>query len=53
MEGHTELLEHFVQLNHADVPVWKLMLKLISSTSEEESACAAHCLGVLTKPGTQ
>lgn len=52
MEGHTELLEHFVKLDHPDVLVWKNMLKLIGSVSEDESAAAANCLAVLTTPGT-
>ena len=53
MEGHTELLEQFVVFDLPEVPVWKNMLKLIGSSSIEESAAAGHCLGVLTKPGKQ
>jgi len=51
MEGHTELLEHFIKLAHEDVPVWTHMLKLVTSTSEEEAAAAGNCLAILTKPG--
>ena len=51
MEGHTALLEHFVKLDHHEVPVWKNILKLIGSSSEEEAAASASCLAVLTTPG--
>lgn len=51
LEGHTELLEHFVIQDYEDVPVWKNVLKFIASTSVEESAAAGHCLSVLTKRG--
>ena len=51
LEGHTELLEHFVKQDYEEVPVWKNILKFISSSSEEEAAAAGHCLSVLTKPG--
>lgn len=52
LEGHTELLEHFVKQDYEDVPVWKQILKFISSPSEEEATAGGHCLSELTKPGT-
>ncbi|KAK3586524.1 hypothetical protein CHS0354_035060 [Potamilus streckersoni] len=43
------LLEYFIDLNDAGLPVWKNLLRFLSSDSEEEAVSAGKCLQTLTQ----
>jgi len=43
------LLEHFIKLNNEQLPVWKNLLRFMSSEVEEEAIAAGKCLETLTK----
>lgn len=45
-----ELLEYFIALSDERLPVWKKLLQLLSSESEEEAEAAGKCLQKLTEP---
>ncbi|KAK2180327.1 hypothetical protein NP493_447g01012 [Ridgeia piscesae] len=43
------LLEYFIELNNDKLPVWKNLVKFMSSDFDEESESASKCLYTLTK----
>lgn len=48
---YIELLEYFIGLNHEKLPVWKQLIKFMSSDTDEEAESGAKCLKILTEPG--
>ena len=48
---YIEVLEYFIELNHEKVPVWKNLIKFLSSDVDEEAEAAAKCLRTLTDIG--
>ncbi|KAL4234650.1 hypothetical protein ACF0H5_006291 [Mactra antiquata] len=48
MKQYIELLEYFIEKNYDQLPVWKNLLKFLSSESEEEAEPAGICLRTLT-----
>ena len=49
LKQYVELLEFFIDLNDDRLPVWKNLLKFLSSESEFEAEPAGHCLRTLTE----
>lgn len=45
---YIELLEYFIEKNFEQLPVWKNLLRFLSSESEEEAEPAGICLRTLT-----
>ncbi|KAL3858741.1 hypothetical protein ACJMK2_008995 [Sinanodonta woodiana] len=43
------LLEYFIELNDDRLPVWKNLLRFLSSDSEDEAVSAGKCLQTLTQ----
>ena len=43
------LLEYFIELDNDKLPVWKNLVKFMSSDFDEESESASKCLYTLTK----
>lgn len=42
------MLQYFLSLNMEALPVWKNLLKMVSSDIEEEAEAAGKCLRTLT-----
>ena len=53
MKQYINLLEYFIELNNDQLPVWKNLLKFVSSESEEEAEYAGICLRTLTQPAAE
>ncbi|XP_076820559.1 uncharacterized protein LOC143465919 [Clavelina lepadiformis] len=49
MTENLELLHHFIEMNHADLDVWKRIIKFLSADTDNEAEKAALILGRLTK----
>ena len=44
------LLEYFIELSEPKLPVWKNLIKFMTSDSEDEAEASAKCLRTLTTP---
>lgn len=53
LKNYIELLEFFIKLNSDLLPVWKNLLKFLSSETEEEAEPAGRCLQTLTQPSEE
>ena len=53
LKQYVDLLEFFIQLNDDNLPVWKHLLKFLSSESEFEAEPAGCCLRTLTQRGAE
>lgn len=49
MKNYIHLLEHFIKINNEQLPVWKNLLRFMSSEVEEEAIAAGKCLETLTQ----
>ncbi|XP_041376737.1 ankyrin and armadillo repeat-containing protein-like [Gigantopelta aegis] len=47
------LLQYFIDKNHEKLPVWKNLIKLLSSDIENEVENAGRCLRTLTNPSSE
>lgn len=48
MKNYINILEHFIKLNNDQLPVWKNLLRFMSSEVEEEAIAAGNCLETLS-----
>ena len=53
LKQYVDLLEFFIQLNDDNLPVWKNLLRFLSSESEFEAEPAGCCLRTLTQRGAE
>lgn len=53
LKQYIEMLEYLIKINHAQIPVWKNLIKFLSSESEEEAESAGKCLETLTLPSSE
>ena len=49
LKQHIHILEYFIEKDYEKLPVWKNLLKFISSDTDEEAEGAAHCLMRMTQ----
>lgn len=47
---HIDMLRYFIKLNHERLPVWKILIKFMTSDTDEEAEAGAKCLNILTTP---
>ncbi|XP_071174964.1 ankyrin and armadillo repeat-containing protein-like [Mytilus edulis] len=48
LKQYIEMLEFLIKLDHTQIPVWKNIIRFLSSESEEEAESAGKCLEILT-----
>ena len=53
LNQYINLLQYFIEKNHEKLPVWKNLLKLLSSDIETEVENAGRCLRTLTDPSSE
>lgn len=49
---YVSLLDFFHNMQDARLPVWKLLIKFMSSTMDDEAEAGASCIRVMTDPST-
>ncbi|KAH3714686.1 ankyrin and armadillo repeat-containing protein-like [Dreissena polymorpha] len=52
-KGYIPILQYFIKAKFDLLPVWKNLLKFLSSESEEEAEAAGKCLQTLTLPSDE
>jgi ankyrin repeat protein len=48
LKQYIEMLEYLIKLENPKIPVWKNLIKFLSSESEEEAEASGKCLEILT-----
>lgn len=48
LKQYIEMLEYLIKLENPKIPVWKNLIKFLSSESEEEAESSGKCLEILT-----
>ena len=49
LKSYIEVLNYFIELNHEKIPVWKNLLRFVSSESDDEADAAGRSLRTLTQ----
>lgn len=53
LKQYIEMLEYLIKIDNPQIPVWKNLIKFMSSESEEEAEAAGKCLEILTLPSKE
>jgi hypothetical protein len=49
LKQYIEMLEYLIKLENPKIPVWKNLIKFLSSESEEEAEASGKCLELFVK----